>query len=160
MKRTRLMMGCAILCVAFSSLLIAQANPLIGSWKLNTEKSKYPAGMAPKSMMRTVAADGDNVKYSYEGMGPDGAAEKFEFSVKYDGKDYEVTGNGAPYGADHIVIKKVNSHMFSAILKKDGKQVGTSSVTVSHDGKTTTIASKGMDAKGNPMKSTSVYDKQ
>jgi hypothetical protein len=139
---------------------MAQTNPVVGSWKLNLEKSKFPTGMAPKSLSRTVTADGDSVTYSFEGQGPDGSALKYSFTVKYDGKDYEVTGSGMPYGADHIAIKRVNSHMFSATLKKDGKEVGTSTSTVSHDGKTTTLNSKGTDAKGNMVKTTSIFDKQ
>jgi hypothetical protein len=65
-----------------------------------------------------------------------------------------------PYGADHIAIKQQNSHMTSATLKKGDKIVGTSTATVSHDGKTLTLTSKGTDANGKPTKSVSIYDKQ
>jgi hypothetical protein len=65
-----------------------------------------------------------------------------------------------PYGADHIAIKQLNSHMTSATLKKGAKTVGTSSATVSHDGKMLTLTSKGTDANGKAVKSVSVYDKQ
>ena len=160
MKRIAFVFAVTILCLVVPGLLLAQTNPAVGSWKLNVEKSKFPTGMAPKSLSRTVTADGDSVTYSFEGQGPDGSALKYSFTVKYDGKDYEVTGSGMPYGADHIAIKRVNSHMFSATLKKDGKEVGTSTSTVSHDGKTTTLNSKGTDAKGNAVKTTSIYDKQ
>jgi hypothetical protein len=50
--------------------------------------------------------------------------------------------------------------MTSATLKKGDKIVGTSSATVSHDGKMLTLNSKGTDANGKPVKSVSVYDKQ
>jgi hypothetical protein len=160
MKRSAFVFAVTILCLVVPGLLLAQANPAVGTWKLNVEKSKYPAGMAPKSLTRTVSADGESVKYSFEGEGPDGTALKYGFTVKYDGKDYEVTGNGMPFGADHIAIKRDNSHMFSATLKKDGKEIGTSVSTVSHDGKTTTLNGKGTDAKGNMVKTTSIFDKQ
>jgi hypothetical protein len=90
----------------------------------------------------------------------DGAAHTYGFASKLDGKDSEVTGTGAPYGADHIAIKQQNSHMTSATLKKGDKVVGTSSATVSHDGKTLTLTSKGTDANGKATKTVSVYDKQ
>lgn len=160
MKRIAFILAVAVFCLGVPGSMLAQANPAVGTWKLNLEKSKFPTGTAPKSLTRTVTVDGDNVKYSFEGQGPDGAALSYGFTVKYDGKDYDVTGAGMPYGADHIAIKRVNSHMFSATLKKADKIVGTSNSTVSHDGKTTTLYSKGTDDKGKPVKSTSIYDKQ
>jgi len=71
-----------------------------------------------------------------------------------------VTGAGMPYGADHIAIKQVNSHETTATLKKGDKVVGSSTATVSHDGKMVTLTSKGTDANGKPVKSVSIYDKQ
>jgi len=49
-------------------------NPVLGTWTLNLEKSKFTGMPTPKSLTRTVSADGDSVKYSYEGTGADGAA--------------------------------------------------------------------------------------
>jgi hypothetical protein len=155
MRRIAFVLVVAVLCLGGPSLIVAQSNPNVGTWKLNLEKSKFPSGMAPTSLTRTVSVDGDSVKYSFEGQGPDATALTYGFTVKYDGKDYEVTGAGMPYGADHIAIKRINSHMFSATLKKGDKIVATTNTTVSHDGKTTTLNSKGTD-----VKSTSIYDKQ
>ena len=139
--------------------MLAQDNPAIGTWKLNAEKSKYTGMKGPTSLTRTVATDGDSVKYSFEGTGADGTAAAYGFTVKYDGKDSPVTGNGMPYGADHIAIKRVGTDKFSATLKKDGKIVGTSTSTVSKDGKTTTLVGKGT-LDGKAVSSTQVYDKQ
>jgi hypothetical protein len=100
------------------------------------------------------------VTYKFEGEGADGTAFSYGFTSKYDGKDSEITGTGMPFGADHIAIKQVNSHMLSAAMKKGDKAAGTSSATVSHDGKTLTLTSKGTDANGKPMKTVAVYDKQ
>jgi hypothetical protein len=65
------------------------------------------------------------VKYSFEGTGADGTALAYSFTVKYDGKDVPVTGSGMPYGADHIAIKRVDSHTFSATLQKANEVVAT-----------------------------------
>jgi hypothetical protein len=146
--------------LALAGSALADGTAFVGTWKLNLDKSKYAAGQAPKSLTRTVTADGDTVTYKFEGVGPDGTAFSFGFASKLDGKDSEVTGTGMPYGADHIAIKQQNSHMTSATLKKGDKIVGTSSATVSHDGKMLTLNSKGTDANGKPVKSVSVYDKQ
>jgi len=160
MKRSLAFFAVTVVCFALAGSLLAQSTAFVGTWKLNLENSKYPAGMAPKSLTRTVSADGDTVTYKFEGEGADGTAFSYGFTSKYDGKDSEITGTGMPFGADHIAIKQVNSHMLSATMKKGDKAAGTSSATVSHDGKTLTLTSKGTDANGKPMKTVAVYDKQ
>jgi hypothetical protein len=160
MKQVCMTLAVIVLCLAVPGLMLAQDNPTIGTWKLNTEKSTYSGISAPKSLTRTVAADGDSVKYSFEGTGADGDALNYSFTLKYDGKDYPVTGTGMPYGADHIAIKRIGSNKFSATLKKDGKIIGTSTSVVSKDGKTVTLTGKGTDASGKAVSSTQVYDKQ
>jgi hypothetical protein len=115
--------------------------------------------MAPKSMTRTITADGDKVTYSSEGQAADGSALKYSFTVQFDGKDYEINGTG-PNGSDHIALKKVNSHMFEGTLKKGDKVVATVHTTISHDGKTATVSSKSTDKDGKPIKQTQVFDKQ
>ena len=160
MKRSSTIFAAVVVCLALAGSMLAQSTAFVGTWKLNLEKSKYPAGKAPKSLTRTLSADGDTVTYKFEGVGADGTAIIFGYTSKYDGKDSEVSGTGMPYGADHVAIKQINSHMTSATLKKGDKVVGTSSATVSHDGKMLTLTSKGTDANGKPVKSVSVYDKQ
>jgi hypothetical protein len=158
MKRIAFIVAIAVFGLGVPGAMFAQTNAVVGTWKLNLEKSKYPSGMQPKELTRTVSADGDTVKYSFEGTGPDGSALKYGFTVKYDGNFYDATGSGVPYGANKISIKQLNSHMFSAVLKKDDKVVGTSSVTVSHDGRLCTVVGKGTGPDGKPLKTTQVYD--
>jgi hypothetical protein len=160
MKRSFAIFAVAVVCLALAGSVFAENSPFAGTWKVNLEKSKFPAGKAPKSLTRTITADGDTMTYKFEGVGGDGAAIDYGFKSKYDGMDTEVMGAGAPWGADHISIKKQNSHMVSVTLKKGDKTVATGSATVSHDGKMTTVILKGADASGKPMKSESIYDKQ
>jgi hypothetical protein len=159
MKQVCMILAVLVLCVAVPSLILAQDNPNIGTWKLNVEKSKYTGMEGPKSLTRTVVADGDSVKYSFEGTGASGAALNYGFTIKYDGKDYPITGSGMPYGADQIAIKRAGSNKFSATLKKDAKITGTSTSAISSDGKTMTLSGKGT-VDGKPVSSTQVYDKQ
>jgi hypothetical protein len=159
MKHVYTLLAMVVLCLTVPTLMPAQDNPVIGTWKLNAAKSKYSGVPAPKSLTRTVTADGDSVKYSFEGTGASDAALNYSFTVKYDGKDNPVTGSGMPYDADQIAIKRLSSHKFSATLKKDGKVIGTSISTVSSDGKTTTLNGKGT-IDGKAVSSTQVYDKQ
>ena len=69
MKRVLQFIAIALLVVVGSSPLRPQSNPLVGTWKLNVAKSKFDPGPAPKSLTRTVVAQGDGVKYTFDGIG-------------------------------------------------------------------------------------------
>jgi hypothetical protein len=157
MKRAFGYLAIVVLAAMASTQIFAQTNPLFGTWKLNLAKSKYTGIPAPKEMTRTVEADADSVKYTNTGVAADGGPISFSFTVKYDGKDYPITGN-APYGADMIAIKHISAHQYQATLKKGGKVVSTTKAEVSKDGKVTTLTAKSSD---DPSKGyVALYDKQ
>ncbi len=158
MKRMMLVLGVLALGMFAAGQLKADDNPYLGTWKLNAAKSKAENTTVPKSMTRTVTAAGAMVKYVFEGVGQDGAALNYSFTIAYDGKDYPVTGTGMPGGADTISIKRTGSKA-TAVLKKGGKEVGTSTSDVSADGKTTTLTASGKTADGKMVSSVSVYEK-
>ena len=64
----------------------------MGTWKLNEAKSKLSAGTGKNN---TVAyeATGDDVKVTIEGSDADGKPTHNEWTGKFDGKDYAVTGD-------------------------------------------------------------------
>ena len=62
------------------------ADPLVGKWKLNVAKSK-----GAKSGSTTIEAAGKGVKFSVDYVSADGTAGPWEFTAKFDGKDYPVT---------------------------------------------------------------------
>lgn len=149
----------AVLSVAAASSLQAQNEALLGTWKLNTAKSKYEPGPTPKSLTRTVEAQGDGVKYTFDGVAADGAAIAYSFAVKFDGNDNPITGT-VPNGADTAAIKRVDANHYVATLKKGGKKLGTSKVSISKDGKVATVDATGTNAAGVKTHDVQVYDKQ
>ena len=159
MKHLLRFVAIAFLAVVSYSTLQAQSNPLVGTWQLNTTKSKYDPGPAPKSLTRTVVADGDGVKYTFEGVADDGKPIAYGFSVQFDGKDNPISGS-IPSGADTISAKRTDSNHFVATLKKGGKVIGTSKVSVSKDGKVTTVDSTGTTATGAKAHDLQVFDKK
>ncbi|HKC12451.1 MAG TPA: hypothetical protein VKI41_10500 [Vicinamibacteria bacterium] len=129
----------------------------VGTWKLNLAKSKYSPGPAPKSQTLRLEAAEDGVKYTADGVGPDGKPTHQEFTAKYDGKDYPFAGNP---DADTISYKRIDAHTVEAVTKKSGKTTIMAKVVVSQDGKTRTLNMTGKDAKGQDVNNTVVYDKQ
>ena len=81
----------------------AQADPTVGTWKLNLAKTKYNAGQAPKSTTLVIEAAGQGVKLTSNTVLADGTARKISYTATYDGKDAAVTGTP---DYDTISLKK------------------------------------------------------
>ena len=140
----------------FGVALCFAADGFMGTWKLNEAKSKISPG-APKNSTVVYEAAGDNVKVTIDGTDSEGKPLHSEWTGKFDGNDYPVTGDP---NVDMRSLKKVNDHTLTATQKKDGKVTTTARIVLSADGKTRTVTASGTDAKGNKVTSTAVYDKQ
>ncbi|MGH9498558.1 MAG: hypothetical protein ACRD3L_05400 [Terriglobales bacterium] len=150
-RTVMLMMAmCFVAAVCFAS----DAN--LGTWKLNEAKSKFPPG-ATKNNTVVYEAAGDEVKVTIDGTKPDGSSTHNEWTGKFDGKDYPVTGDAA---SDARSYKVVNGHTMDFTVKKDGKVTMTGRIVVSADGKSRTVSVSATDAMGKKVKSMTVYDKQ
>ena len=99
------------------------------------------------------------MKYTFEGVTADGKQISYSFSVKFDGNDNPITGT-VPNGADSASMKRVDANHYVATLKKGGKPVGTSKVSISEDGKVATVDATGTNAAGVKTHDVQVYDKQ
>jgi hypothetical protein len=55
------------LCV-FTGTLVASDNLFLGTWKLNTAKSKYSPGPAPKEVTVKFEQDGDKIHRDLGGI--------------------------------------------------------------------------------------------
>ena len=145
--------------VAFCVFAVAAcwaADPQMGTWKLNEAKSKMTPGTTKfntvtfKNMLENIKATGD-------GIGGDGKPMHVEWSGKFDGKDYRVTGDPS---ADTRAYRKVNDRTIEVTVKKNGKVIVTARSVVSADGKTRTSTVSGTTAKGKKFNNVAVYDKQ
>jgi hypothetical protein len=143
------------LCVSAVALGFA-ADPEMGTWKLNEAKSKLAPGM-PKNHTVVYEAAGDSVKITVDGNDKDGKATHNEWTGKFDGKDYPVTGDPS---SDMRSYTKVGTHKLKFTVKQNGKVTSTGRVVISDDKKSRTVTVNGTDAEGKKFKSVAVYDKQ
>jgi hypothetical protein len=139
------------------NVAVAAADQHSGTWKMNPAKSKYSPGPTPKSVTVKVDADENNIKINADGTGADGSPTHVEYSAKFDGKDYPVTG--LPY-ADTVSVKRIDTNTIQSTLKKAGQVVMTVTSTVSNYGKMRTSTFKGKDARGREVNNIVVYDKE
>jgi len=145
--------------VALAGTALAQAaDPQIGNWKLNVAKSTFSPGPAPKGGTTKIEAAGAGAKLIVDQTSADGTARHWEFTANYDGKDVPIVGNNPD--ADTAARTRVNANTVETISKKAGKVVTTQQSTVSADGKTRTVTTKGVNAAGKPVNNVAVYERQ
>ncbi|HSB26202.1 MAG TPA: hypothetical protein VLE19_00030 [Pyrinomonadaceae bacterium] len=149
-----------VLASVFSLVFVAMAmgfdtNPQIGTWKLNEGKSKL-SGKARNAMV-VYEAMGDQVKVTVDGVDEAGNPVHNEWTGKFDGKDYAVTGDA---NADMRSYQMIDSRTLALTNKKNGKTTLTGRIVVSSDGKTRTVTTSTTDQAGKKVTNVAVYDKQ
>lgn len=156
MTFTHLLTAVAIVGLAGAAPRAQSPDSMLGTWKLNVEKSKSPY----KSGTSVIEAVGDGIKVTAEMVGADGTAYHWAWTGKYDGKDVPVTGT-TPFGAGAVVsLTRVDAHTAKIVGKRNGEVILTQTIVTSADGRTRTLTTKGKDAKGQTVETVSVYDKQ
>lgn len=132
------------------------ADPQMGSWKLNEAKSKFTRGTA-KNTVVVYETVGDQVKVTVEGADAKGKPARNEWTGRFDGKDYPVTGDPT---SDMRSYRRVNDRTLEFTVRNNRKVMVTGRVVVSADGKSRTVTTSGTTPKGKKFKNTTVYDKQ
>jgi hypothetical protein len=135
----------------------AADNPFIGTWKLNTMKSKGTPGTMNKEETVVFETDGNAVKRTVTGINADGGKLNFSGTVPWDGKEHKVDG---PMGPAMVAVKSLNARTVDVTVKVNDKVVSSGRVVVSKDGKTMTSSFKGEDPKGRKFDNVEVYDRQ
>jgi hypothetical protein len=154
MKTRTLGLTIAMLFVGLA--MCSAQNPSLGTWKLNESKSKIPAGSA-KNLTVTYEAAGDSIKGTIDGVDGQGKPTHNEWTGKFDGKDYPVTGDSA---SDTRAIKQLDDHHYQLTVKKAGKVTMTGKAVIAADGKSRTVTVSGTNAAGEKVESVGFYNKQ
>ena len=145
--------------VAITTITMYGADSSIGTWKRNVAKSTSttPIKNPVKSLTIVNEASDGGVKLTVTGELLDGTAINSSSTVKYDGKEYPVTG--APW--DTTSMKQIDANTFTFESRKTGgKYHVTGRTVISKDGKTMTTAVKGTNDEGKPISAKAIYDKQ
>lgn len=133
------------------------SDPVIGTWRLNATKSTFTSGPALKSQTRTYSQNGQRIALVMKSTSADGKETTSETMYQLDGKDYPVTGSP---DFDSLSAQQVDPQTAKFTLKRGGKAIGTTTRTVSKDGKTLTSKMKLTSASGGETDHVLVFDKQ
>jgi hypothetical protein len=144
----------ATLSVLFVGVTVCLADsPQMGTWKLNEAKSKLIPGTT-KNITVVYEAAGDSTKVTVDGVDGTGNPIHSEWTGKFDGKFYAVSGDPA---SDMRSYRKINNRTLALTGKKDGKVTLTGRIVVSANGRTRTVTTT---ATGSKASNKAVYDKQ
>lgn len=158
MKRFLVSAAVFALSLLASSLLLAQSNPQVGTWKLDISKSQFVNEDPPKSATRIVEAQSDGAKVSLDGIAPNGNRFAYSYTTNYDGKESPISGIGAR--ADTIAVKRIDANITLATAKQAFNVAYTLRVVVSKDGTVTTITANGTNEIAEPVSAMTVWEKQ
>ena len=137
--------------------LLAQADPHIGTWVLDVNKSKYTPGPPPRAQTSIYTLEGQTWKVTTKGTGMLGQPTSTEFTMAFDGKDHPVSGNP---DYDAVIAKRVDQNTIEFTRKKGGKAVQTATSTVSKDGKIRTVTTTGVNARGDKINTVAVFNRK
>jgi hypothetical protein len=156
MKKKMIALSLA-LCFAGAVVSLAHAADFAsGSWKLNEAKSKFSPG-SPKSTMVVYEPAGDSVKVTIDGTSFDGKPTHTDWTGKFDGKDYPVTGDPNQGTRSYT---KVDANTMKFKVKSGDKVVLSGTIVIAADGQTRTVTASGTTTAGKKINYTAVYDKQ
>src|ERR671912_1411819 len=144
------------LVISAAARTVAQADPHIGTWVLNLEKSKYASGTAPKSQTSVYSAAGQGIKVATTTVNATGTINT-EYTATFDGNDHPVKGSP---DWDTTALKRVDARTIEFTRKKAGKIVQTARSVVAADGKSRTVTVTGVNARGQKLNTASVWEKK
>lgn len=136
------------------------ADPVVGTWKLNLEKSKPAPGQQAtlKEMTVTTIELGTDLETVFKGVGADGTAFSMKFISPQQGglvKSEQPSAEG-----NLVVITVIKPGEMYGTSIQDGKQVEYSHTVVSKDGNTMNRTLKTMNDQGKLVESLMVFDRQ
>ena len=143
-----------VMCV-FATTLLA-VDPM-GTWKLNTAKSKYTGAPGPKEMTTTYSPEGSGWRYSGSGVSAAGAPIKSSFVYVKDGAEIKTTGFP---NWDGLVLSNAKNDKATGVIMRGGKAIGKLTRSLLADGKTMIIDGEFTGLDGKPATYHAVYERQ
>jgi hypothetical protein len=145
------------LCLFMLAATLWGADPFVGTWKINLQKSTGPG--VPKEEVATISEDGDNLRVSLKGINRNGNPFSTVFlSPKAGGPVKYLEGN--PGQAVFRTEERVDASTRKRYTKVEGKLINTTTMHVSPDGNTYTVQQQGSNRQGDKIDALAVYDRQ
>ena len=138
------------------------ADPIVGTWKLNIEKSKFPPGRESRRLKEEIMSFkelGKQYEVTFTQTRADGSINTGENLTPRQGGIIENNEANTEEGS-YMVWTVISPHESYSTRLQKGRQVQVSRFVISKDGKTMQQTMIGTDPQGDPFVLESVWDKQ
>jgi hypothetical protein len=143
------------LCFAAATACLAD-DPQMGTWKLNTRKSKIAKGTDRNYTVKYEHAFPLRTVVTIDGRDGRGKPMHTEWIGWFNDTFYDVEGDPNSERAYH----EVDDRTLNFWVRKSGKIIASGRIVVSADGKRRTVTTVGMNARGRKVRSVAVYNRQ
>ena len=150
-------LSCTVCAIMLLATATYAADNFLGIWTLNVAKSKYDPGPPPKSQTTKLESTDGGVREIGDRGNADGSKTQWEWTAKFDGKDYTVKGDP---DRDMVSLKKIDDNTIEVTNKKDGKVTNTMKIVVAKDGKSRTNEASFTNAKGVKVHNIIFFDRK
>lgn len=151
MRYTRLV----LMLLGFAAALCA-ADPYVGTWKMDAAKTKFKLGTAPKEQTITITDEGSDTSVTIAGAAADGTKIALSYTIPTAGG----TGKIESPVYDGISTKVMGPNERMVLCLRNNITIYTAHSTVSADGNSLSVHTRGTNALGKYVDATVVYDKQ
>lgn len=151
MRYTRLV----LMLLGFAAALCA-ADPYAGTWKMNTAKTKFKLGTAPKEQTITITDVGSDSNVTIAGTAADGTRIALSYTIPTAGGTGKI--ESPVYDGISSRVMGPNERMVQYL--KNSITIYTAHSKVSADGNSLSVQTKGRNASGKYVDATAVYEKQ
>jgi len=158
-KKVLLSVFLALLTIGNAVIAVgSDADPVVGTWKLNLAKSTFGGVPAYKSQTRTYSrSSSGDLTLKMTTVSSEGKETTTQATYKLNGKDYPSMGNS---DFDSLSGMQIDTNTVEFTLKRAGKPVGKIRRTVSEDGHTLTINFVLTNKNGVQTSALTMFDKQ
>ena len=136
---------------------VTQADPFIGTWKLNPAKSTYNGQQPWRSGIVTIERSERGLLLTNDFINGNGRGTKDTALLIYDGQPHAIRDNP---NFDALVAKRIDPMSQEFTILKDGKVLRTERIVISADGKIATFTANGVNGSGQTLTRAQVYEKQ
>jgi len=148
--------------ILFVTLLATSAmgsdDPFVGKWFLDVERSAYPAGRCPKTMVIEMETVGRGVRYKSDTVYANGKTVHSEYTADYDGNQVIVMGTHGMMSP--VFLKRLDSNTVVASYSKSFQVVATSRRVISEDKRFMTVTTTSKDSSDKSVTTIGVYKRQ
>lgn len=148
----------SVMLVGLPLVGMAQApQGFIGTWKQNIAKSTFDGPANRSQIARYEAVPGGGLKIVTDLVDAAGKTTHTETVTMLDGKEAVRKGTAQPTTRAYT---RIDDRTIQWVERVNGKVTTTTRVTLSADGKTRTNVVTGTNVAGQPVNTTSVWDRQ